>query len=95
MEDKVEKKPSFALKAGQWVELEVPEVKEAKVEAENIPLPVVYQDDDLAVVFKPSGMVVHPAAGNLRHHGQCAFVSFERPVGHWGRDAPGHSTPNR
>lgn len=64
VEDKVEKKPSFALKAGQWVELEVPEIKEAKVEAENIPLPVVYQDDDLAVVFKPSGMVVHPAAGN-------------------------------
>ena len=64
VEDRVEKKPSFALKAGQWVELELPEVKEAKVEAENIPLPVVYQDDDLAVVFKPSGMVVHPAAGN-------------------------------
>ena len=35
-----------------------------KRQAENIPLPVVYQDDDLAVVFKPSGMVVHPAAGN-------------------------------
>ncbi|MBQ2433801.1 MAG: RluA family pseudouridine synthase, partial [Clostridia bacterium] len=36
----------------------------AHVEAQDIPLRIVYQDDDLAVVYKPSGMVVHPAAGN-------------------------------
>lgn len=61
---RVEKKPSFSLKEGQWVELELPEIKAPTVEAEDIPLPVIYQDEDLAVVLKPSGMVVHPAAGN-------------------------------
>ncbi len=64
VDGQLEKKPSFLLKVAQQVELAVPEVREARVEAENIPLPVVYQDDDLAVVYKPSGMVVHPAAGN-------------------------------
>ena len=57
-------KPGFRLKAGMQVRLEVPPVAPATVEAEDIDLDIVYQDDDLAVVFKPSGMVVHPAAGN-------------------------------
>ncbi len=37
------------------------------IEQENIPLDIVYEDDDLLVVNKPSGMVVHPAAGNYHH----------------------------
>ena len=57
-------KPGFRLKAGMQVRLEVPPAAPATVEAEDIDLDIVYQDDDLAVVFKPSGMVVHPAAGN-------------------------------
>ncbi len=52
------------LRAGDEVRLCVPEAREAGVEAQNIDLRVVYEDGDLAVVFKPSGMVVHPAAGN-------------------------------
>ncbi len=57
-------KPGFRLKAGMSVRLEVPPAAPATVQAEDIDLDIVYQDDDLAVVFKPSGMVVHPAAGN-------------------------------
>ena len=57
-------KPGLTLKAGQAVELIIPEAKPSTVEAQDIPLEIVYQDDDLAVVYKPSGMVVHPAAGN-------------------------------
>lgn len=42
----------------------VPDAVPLEVQAENIPLDIVYEDDDLLVVNKPKGMVVHPAAGN-------------------------------
>ena len=58
-------KAGFKLKPGMAVAVEVPEPVPAKAQAEDIELRVVYQDPDVAVVFKPSGMVVHPAAGNL------------------------------
>ena len=57
-------KPSFEVRDDMQIVLDMPQVKEAVVEAQDIPLEIVYQDEDLAVVFKPSGMVVHPAAGN-------------------------------
>ena len=59
-------KTGIKLKAGATVRLEVPPAAPVAVEAEDIALDILYQDDDLAVVFKPSGMVVHPAAGNER-----------------------------
>ena len=52
------------LKAGDRVEILVPEPVTYNAEPENIPLDIVYEDDDLLVVNKPKGMVVHPAAGN-------------------------------
>ena len=61
---KKEDKSSFKPAAGMLVTLEMPEVKPAKAEAQDIPLEILYQDQDLAVVVKPCGMVVHPAAGN-------------------------------
>ena len=57
-------KAGFKLKAGMAVRLEVPPAAPVAAQAEDIDLDILYQDDDLAVVFKPSGMVVHPAAGN-------------------------------
>lgn len=60
----VQSKAGFKLKAGAKVMLEIPEAAPSTVEAEDIDLNIVYQDADVAVVFKPSGMVVHPAAGN-------------------------------
>ena len=57
-------KAGFKLKAGMRVTVEVPDPAPSKAQAEDIDLDIVYQDADLAVVFKPSGMVVHPAAGN-------------------------------
>lgn len=57
-------KSSYKAKAGDQVSITVPETKETSLEAENIPLDIVYEDDDLIVVNKPQGMVVHPAAGH-------------------------------
>ena len=55
---------NYKLKSGDIVEIELPEPEPDKAEPEDIPLDVVYEDDDIIVVNKPSGMVVHPAAGN-------------------------------
>ena len=49
---------------GKPVVLTVPAPREAAPQAEDIPLEVLYEDDDLAVIVKPRGMVVHPAAGH-------------------------------
>ena len=57
-------KAGFRLRGGDEVRVELPEAVPARVEAQDIPLEILYQDADLAVVYKPSGMVVHPAAGN-------------------------------
>lgn len=53
--------------AGAAVRLSIPPVRQCLVEKEDIPLDILYQDSDLAVVVKPQGMVVHPAAGNENH----------------------------
>lgn len=55
---------NYKCKAGDRVEIEIPDLVELDVTAENIPLDIVYEDSDLLVVNKPKGMVVHPAAGN-------------------------------
>ena len=52
------------LRAGDTLVVIIPEAEEYDVEAENIPLAVVYEDEDVIVVNKPTGMVVHPAPGN-------------------------------
>lgn len=54
----------YKVKKGDQVELTIPEPELLTVEAEDIPLDIVYEDDDVLVVNKPKGMVVHPAVGN-------------------------------
>ena len=61
---KPELKPACKPDPGAEIRLEMPDVRPAAVEAQDIPLTVLYQDSHLAVVIKPCGMVVHPAAGN-------------------------------
>ena len=56
-------KPSYKLSAGEHVELELTAPPASDLEPENIPLYIVHEDDDVVVVNKPAGMVVHPAAG--------------------------------
>jgi len=54
----------YKVKNGDKVELVIPEPEVLTVEPEDIPLDIVYEDDDVLVVNKPKGMVVHPAVGN-------------------------------
>lgn len=71
-------KPSYHLKKNDCLTINIPPPRKLETKPENIPLEIVYEDDDLVVVNKPRGMVVHPAAGNyegtlvnaLLHHCQ-------------------------
>lgn len=58
------KKPKFTLKAGSVISITPPPPEPVELAPEDIPIDIVYQDADIAVINKPVGMVVHPAAGN-------------------------------
>lgn len=58
------KKSSYKVKDDDIIEINIPEVKEAKLEAQDIPVEIIYEDKDIIVVNKPKGLVVHPANGN-------------------------------
>jgi len=57
-------KPSYKVKENDEVVLNVPEAEKIDVLPEDIPLDILYEDDDIIVINKPQGMVVHPAPGN-------------------------------
>ena len=56
-------KPSYRLRSGDRVEIDLPEPPPVELAAEPIRLSIIHEDDDLIVVDKPAGMVVHPGAG--------------------------------
>jgi 23S rRNA pseudouridine1911/1915/1917 synthase len=57
-------KPAFHVRAGQRIRVALPEIPRQAPRPEDIPLDVLYEDDDLLVINKPPGMVVHPARGH-------------------------------
>ena len=57
-------KVSYKVQANDEICINVPKAKETKLEAENIPIEIIYEDNDIIVVNKPKGLVVHPANGN-------------------------------
>ncbi len=56
--------PAYHVAAGDTITIDVPEAAPATPAAENIPLTIVFEDDDIIVLDKPAGLVVHPAAGH-------------------------------
>ncbi len=59
-------KPSSKVKAGEKFSITLPEINQ-DLQPEDIPIEIVYADEFLAVINKPAGLVVHPAAGNYEH----------------------------
>lgn len=59
-------KAGFSLSAGDEVSVEIPEAKELDVEPQEMQLDIVYEDEDVILINKPKGMVVHPAAGHTQ-----------------------------
>ena len=77
-------KPSLKLLAGQTILCEPPPTPVATLEPQDVPFTVVYQDDELAVVHKPAGVVVHPGAGQPDHtlvNGLLKYFKQLSPVG--------------
>ncbi|MGZ5475585.1 MAG: RluA family pseudouridine synthase [Thermoanaerobaculia bacterium] len=57
-------KTSLRVATGQSIAIEFPPAAPSTVESQDLPLSILYEDDDLAVIDKPAGLVVHPAAGH-------------------------------
>ena len=59
-----EEKPSFKVKKGDEISFELEEAKEIDLKPEEIPIEILFEDNDIIVVNKPKGLVVHPGNGN-------------------------------
>lgn len=64
LNDKVCTSKKITLVRGDRITLEIPEVQPLKLQAEDIPLDILYEDDQLIILNKPAGLVVHPAPGH-------------------------------
>jgi len=60
-------KAGYLVKEGDIITIDEDFNEEVDIEPENIPLDIIYEDDDILIINKPSGMVVHPGAGNYQH----------------------------
>ena len=60
-------KANYKLTTGDTIILQIPDPEPLDIQPENIPLDILYEDDDILVVNKPKGMVVHPAPGHYSH----------------------------
>lgn len=61
------KKPSYLIKENDKIEINLPESKEIEIEPQNIPLEIIYEDENMLVVNKPSGMLTHPTSSELEN----------------------------
>ncbi len=59
-------KPAWKLRGNEKISIEVPEIESLDVVAEDLPIEIIHEDDDLLIVNKAAGMVVHPAIGHTR-----------------------------
>ena len=62
-----EAKGSYKVKENDDIKVNIPEVKELEIKKEDIPLDIVYEDNDILIINKPQGMVVHPSNGHFEH----------------------------
>lgn len=60
-------KPNYKVTSGEEIKVSIPEPESLDVLPEDIPLDILYEDDDILIVNKPKGMVVHPSPGHYSH----------------------------
>ena len=82
-------KPHHKIKPDEEFIAEIEDKPSVQLDAEDIPLDVVYEDQDLAVINKPVGLVVHPGAGNLKHTLVNALLSRFKNLSFVNPDRPG------
>ncbi|MCM8780393.1 MAG: RluA family pseudouridine synthase [Candidatus Omnitrophica bacterium] len=82
--------PHYKVKRGQELKIRIDDSKKDKgILPEEIPLEIIYEDDDLAIINKPTGLVVHPGAGNLRHTLVNALLYHFKSLSDINPDRPG------
>ena len=64
VDDRIVKKPSFALSTGNQIKIKLPPAEPSELIPEEIPLTILYEDENVIAVNKPAGMVVHPSHGH-------------------------------
>ncbi len=82
-------KPHYKLKKGDQVAWSLTQESSCGLSAENIPLTVLYEDHDVIVLDKPSGLVVHPGAGNLEHTLVNALLFHTKELSSLNQERPG------
>ncbi|MBY0314387.1 MAG: RluA family pseudouridine synthase [Bdellovibrionales bacterium] len=73
-------KPSHLLKVGDQIEVELPEIQELSLEPYDFPLDIVYEDDEVIVVNKPAGLVVHPSHGHYNDTLINALMAYQKKL---------------
>lgn len=73
-------KPRQSVLAGQSVEVQIPEVEVINVEPQSIELEIIYEDEQIMVINKPAGLVVHPGAGNARGTLLNGLLAYHTPL---------------
>ncbi len=83
-------KPGYKIRQGDRIRLVIPPVRPLKIEPENLPLEILYQDEDLIILNKEAGRVMHPAPGNYTGtlvHALLYHIHDLKGIG--GRERPG------
>ena len=87
-------KTGLLLEKGDVIEIQFPEPEPIDIIPENIPLEIIYEDQNLLVINKPAGMVVHPSAGHSKGTLVHAVMGHVPLLGRdWRKNAPGHCPP--
>ena len=74
-------KTSYLVQAGDNIVVHIPKVKKINLKAQNIPLNIIYEDNDIIVVNKEKGMVVHPAVRKSRRNiSKCYYGTLQRKL---------------
>jgi 23S rRNA pseudouridine1911/1915/1917 synthase len=83
-------RPRDAVRTGDTIELEEPEVEKVEAQPEQIALEILFEDDDLLVLNKPAGLVMHPGAGHQQHTLVNALLAHCKNLsGIGGKERPG------
>jgi 23S rRNA pseudouridine1911/1915/1917 synthase len=87
--DGVQRRAAFKMTPGQRVTVDIPPPADEEIVAEDIPLTIVYEDEDVLVIDKPAGLVVHPAPGHPRGTLVNALLFYLPNLSVGGRRRPG------
>ena len=89
LNSQISRKANHKVKSGEHIQVILPDKVEQKLLAEKISLDVVYEDDDLAIINKQTGLVVHPAPGNRQHTLANALLGRFKQLSDINKDRPG------